>query len=123
MRTRTLRFCCILAAAILAMPAMRAADKAATGVHPKAASSNGVLAPPETLTGKIVMVDPASRLVIVKDSQGTTFDMVVTKTTQLRSADRPLRLKDLAADTNKTVSVRFVPERSGDIARSIKISG
>ncbi len=89
----------------------------------KSAPARGALAPPETLTGKIMMIDPKSNVVVVKDSTGTTFDIVVTKATRIRAADRRLSLKDLSSDTNKPVSVQFVPERSGDIARSIQVTG
>jgi hypothetical protein len=29
----------------------------------------------------------------------------------------------MTGDTNKTVSVKFIPERRGDVARSIEIGG
>jgi len=39
------------------------------------------------------MVDPKSNLMVVKNSQGTTFDIVVTKMTRLQSADHTVHLK------------------------------
>jgi hypothetical protein len=119
MKAKTL---CAVAALLLAMPAMRAADKPAPKAQTKSASSQGVLGQAETLTGSIMMVAP-SNVVVLKDSRGTTYDIVVTKATRLRLGDRPIHLKDLSTDTNKTATVKFVPERSGDIAQSIKIAG
>ncbi|HEY7335210.1 MAG TPA: hypothetical protein VH639_10020 [Bryobacteraceae bacterium] len=120
MKAKTL---CAIAAVLLALPAMQAADKPAPKVQTKPASSHGVLGQAETLTGSIMMVAPESTVVVLKDSQGTTYDIVVTKATRLRSGDRPIHLKDLSTDTNKTATVKFVPERSGDIAQSIRIAG
>ncbi len=38
--------------------------------------------PPENLSGKIEMVDTANHLLIVKDSDGATFDFKVTPTNE-----------------------------------------
>jgi hypothetical protein len=79
--------------------------------------------PPETLAGKIMMVDPAKNLVIVKGPDGVPFDMVVTPSTRITSGDHDrLALKDLKLDNLKSVSVRFIPERAGDVARSIQVT-
>jgi hypothetical protein len=43
--------------------------------------------------------------------------------TRLQAADHRLHLKDLSAGMNKAASVTFVPECSGDIAQSIKVTG
>ena len=79
--------------------------------------------PPETLTGKITMVDPAEHLVVVQDADGVPFDMVVTHATQIRSGNQRLNLGSLTPDAQKTVTLRFVPERRGDVARSIQLNG
>lgn len=77
----------------------------------------------ETLSGKITMVDPDQKLIIVAAPDGVTFDMVVTAKTRIQSGGQTITLKDLTRDTDKTVSVKFTPERRGDVARSIQISG
>lgn len=79
--------------------------------------------PPETLAGKIMMVVPAKDLVIVQGPDGVPFDLRVTPTTHIESGDHKIALKDLNQDTQKAVSVRYVPERAGDIARNIKVTG
>ena len=78
---------------------------------------------PETVTGKIMTVDPARNLLIIQTSDNVPFDMVVKRTTKIDQGARALTLEQMRADTNKTVSVRFIPERSGDIARVIRIQG
>lgn len=79
--------------------------------------------PPETLTGQIMMVVPAKNLVIVKGPDGVPFDLRVTPATHIESGDHKIALKDLNQDAQKSVSVRYVPERAGDIARTIKVTG
>jgi hypothetical protein len=121
MRANTLILCAV-AAVFVASPAVRAADQPTSKAPGKTASSQA-LGKAETLTGSIMMVDQKSNVVVVKDSRGTTFDIVVTKATRLRAGDQLIHFKDLTTDTTKPVTVKFVPERSGDIAQSIKVSG
>ena len=78
---------------------------------------------PETLSGNIAMVDANKRLVVVKGPDGVPFDMIVTRSTQIKSGDQTLRLSDLESRTNQNASIRFVPERRGDVAQSIEING
>ena len=79
--------------------------------------------PPETLSGTIMTVDPAQHLVIIRGADGVPYDMVVHRSTRIESGSQKLTLDQLTSDTNKNVSVRFVPERSGDVARTIQITG
>jgi hypothetical protein len=67
--------------------------------------------PSETLSGKITVVDPVQKVVVVQTPDGVPYDIDITANT------------DLARDINKQVSVEFVPERRGDVARSIRIGG
>lgn len=69
------------------------------------------------------MVDPQRKLVVVQDPSGVPFDMLVTATTHIKSGDQRLTLRDLAQHQNKGVSVKFVPERRGDVAEAIRING
>jgi hypothetical protein len=111
-------------ALLLAMPLA-----AASGVSEKTGKSMTKAAavqsvwPPETLSGKITMIDPAQRLVIIQTSDGVPFDMVVTPRTRIESGDRATAFKDLTQDINRNVSVSFIPERRGDVATSIQIGG
>jgi hypothetical protein len=93
------------------------ATKAATGKTVRTAW------PSETLAGKIMLVIPAKNLVIVKGPDGVPFDLRVTPATRIESGDRKIALKSLNEDLQKGVSVRYVPERAGDIARTIQVTG
>ncbi len=68
-------------------------------------------------------VNSQKRIVVVKDSSGVPFDMVVNRSTRIKAGDRELSLGDLSSDVNKKASVKFVPERPGDVAESIQMNG
>jgi hypothetical protein len=80
------------------------------------------LARAETLSGTISMVAPANHLVIVKDASGTPFDFRVGKFTKIDINGHKATLQQLSSEINNSVSVRFVPLVSGDLARTIKVS-
>jgi len=92
-------------------------------VKAKAENSMRSAWPPETLSGKIIMVDPAEKLVVVKAADGIPFDLRVTPSTRITAAGQKLSFKELSPDVKKDVSVRFIPERAGDVARSIQVTG
>ncbi len=96
------------------MPAKKAAVKSA---------SVRSMWPPETLTGKIAMVDANQNLVVVKGPDGVPFDMVVSRRTRIKSGTQAVNLKNLSQYRNKSASIQFVPERRGDVARSIRVTG
>jgi hypothetical protein len=77
---------------------------------------------PETLSGKITMVDPALKLVVLQDPSGVPFDIVVNRSTHIKSANGSLSLKDLSSDVNRDASIKFIPESRGDIAETINVS-
>lgn len=79
--------------------------------------------PRETLSGKITMVLPDRNVVVVQTPDGVAYDMDVTAKTRIQFGDRSIAIKDLMGNMNKQVSVEFIPERRGDVARSIKVSG
>jgi hypothetical protein len=112
-----------LCALLLSIPAV-AANSAKMPVANRARQTAMRAAwPPENLSGTILMVDPAQKLLVVQTSSGIPFDMVVTPRTRIKSGSQAMTLQQLSGDTNKGVSVRFVPERRGDIARTIQIGG
>jgi hypothetical protein len=114
-------FCAML----LAVSAAAADKSAALSIKPAASHSTPMRSgwPPETLSGKISMVDAAEKLVVVEDASGVPFDMMITPRTHIESGDQALPFKDLTEYRNKSVSIKFVPERRGDVAESIRISG
>ena len=111
---------------LLALPAA-AADKAAPAPGKTPASHSVPMIrsgwAPETISGTIAMVDPAASLVVVQEADGVPFDLVITPRTRIESGGHPVPWKDLTGYRNKSVSVRFVPERSGDVAESVRTAG
>jgi hypothetical protein len=105
-------------------PALAVSANAA-GTAPTQKTSNHAVRttawPAETMTGTIMTVDPNLKLVVVLGADRVPFDMRVTRSTRIRSGDKTLKLPDLSADKNHSVSVTFVPTGSGDIARAIHI--
>ena len=79
--------------------------------------------PSENLSGTITMADSKQDLVVVTGPDGVPFDMTITPRTHIWSGNRKVSLEDLEQYRNKHVSVHFVPERLGDVAESIRISG
>ena len=108
---------------LLALPLAAANKPAVKAVVPNTAKTAATRTawPAETLSGKIEMVDPARKLVVVQTAGGIPFDMLLTAGTRIRSGGRSIGLDDLSADTNRNVSVRFRPEHRGDVARSMRI--
>ena len=80
------------------------------------------LAGPQTISGTISMVVPANHLVIVKNAAGTPFDFRVAKFTKIDINGQKATLRQLSSEINNSVSVRFVPLTSGNLARTIKVS-
>jgi hypothetical protein len=113
----------ILSAALFAICSANAAVSKPTlpnkTVHTQALRSQW---PPETLSGKIATVDFAKNRVVVRDTAGTPFDFVVGPSTRIKVGSAHVKLSDVASKINDTVSVRYIPERKGDIAKSIEIS-
>lgn len=108
---------------LLAVPVM-AANKPAVATHKTSAKHTARSTwPAESLSGRIVMVNPTLNLAVVKGPDGTPFDIIVTPSTRIASGGQTLKLSDLSSDTNKNVSVKFVPERKGNVARSIQLNG
>lgn len=111
----------VAACALFLTVPLFAADKIAANKTKTAAIRHDW--PQESLSGKIMMVNPAQKLVVIQTPDRVPFDMEVTPKTRIEAGDRSVALKDLMQDVNKPVAVQFVPERRGDVARSIRISG
>jgi hypothetical protein len=114
----------LTALAAVAMVCLPVAGATATNakVTKTAQHANNQMWQPETLSGKITMVDPALKLVVVQDSSGVPFDIKVSSSTRIKSANGMLNLSDLNSDLNRNASINFVPESRGDIAKTINVS-
>jgi hypothetical protein len=77
--------------------------------------------PPETLKGTVVMVEADQHLIIVKSPDGVTFALKLTNSTRIQSGEQKLRSENLNLLMDKTVSVRFRPTRSGNVATAVQV--
>ena len=112
-------------ALVLSIPAAGAAtSKAAPSktVAAKSARTKSALAP-ETVSGRIAMIDPSQKVVVVKGADGTPFDMVVTSKTHILNGKKSVPFHDLGQYQNQGATIKFIPERRGDVAESIQIGG
>lgn len=100
---------------LLCVPALFATSKTAP------ASSQAVQRwSPQNLNGTISMVDPNMDLVVVKDQSGVPFDITVSRKTRIDKGTTREQLAQLTP--NESVSVHYIPEARGDIARTIEIN-
>jgi outer membrane lipoprotein-sorting protein len=98
----------------LAAPVAQAKEKAGAKTTEKAAKL-------ETLTGTLSMVIPGKKLVVVKDSSGVPFDFKAAGAA-IQVGGKKAKLEDLNSATNKQVTVKFIPLRSGNVAKSVEVS-
>ena len=104
-------------------PTPRSPEKAAATAKEKGtAVTSERLGRSETLSGSITSFDRVHRLLIVKASTGVTYNFVVRASARITSGTQRVKSEDLASQANKQASVKFVPTRRGNIARSIDIS-
>ncbi|MGH9360151.1 MAG: hypothetical protein ACRD22_13220 [Terriglobia bacterium] len=98
-------------------PAAHAA-KATTHHHARKAAAKS-----ETISGTISMVDAANKIVVVTDSNGVPFDFKVTHRTRIDVNGNRASLSQLADQTNKQASVKFMDRmKAGQFAETIKVS-
>ena len=93
-----------------------AEKKAAAAEKPKAEFAKA-----ETISGTLQMVAADKKIVVLTDSAGTPFNFKVTGATRIKVAGKKAKLDELASQTNKAASVKFLPARSGNVAQSIEI--
>lgn len=104
----------------LTLPAPLPAQGEEKATETKAAGD--ALGPAETLTGKIALVEAKQNLLIVEGTGGVTYSFVVRPGTKITAAGQKVKLEDLSGRKGASVSVRFVPTRRGNVARSVDIS-
>ncbi|HUP02637.1 MAG TPA: hypothetical protein VMU19_01530 [Bryobacteraceae bacterium] len=116
--------CALCAAVPLAAAASTPASRKTTPPAKAGATAKKARAawPAEKLSGKILSVDAAHKVVVVQADQ-IPYDMIVTAKTQMKSGGKTVTLQDLARDKNQRISVNFVPESRGDIARTLQLGG
>jgi hypothetical protein len=111
-----------LSALLIALTAGPAIAQQQEQVAKKEAAVAGALGPAETLSGSIMMVDAEKKILIVKSDAGAPYNFVITPATRITAEKQRLKLADLSSRVNQRVSVRFVPTRRGNIARSVEVT-
>lgn len=76
----------------------------------------------ETISGTISMVVAEKKLVVLKGSGGVSYNFKVTGGTRIKVAGKKAKFAELAEQTNKSATVKFLPLRSGNAAQSIEVS-
>jgi len=118
---------CVFAAlsclACLTMPMTAADEPSPTTSRAKQVNGARHQWPAETMTGKITQVEPDHHLLIVESSDKVPFDLIITAKTRITAPARAVSMGDLVKDQGRTVTIQFIPERRGDVAVSIHISG
>ena len=94
-----------------------AAKEAAPAETPKAEAVKA-----ETLAGTLQMVAADKKIVVVTDASGIPFNFKVTGATRIKVAGKKAKLDELASQTSKSVTVKFLPLRTGNAAQSIEVS-
>lgn len=77
----------------------------------------------ESLTGRIAMVLPEQKLLIVSGPNEVPYDFKITDRTVIVFEGARKTLEDLKNAVGKSVSVGFVPERDGNYAHRVEVSG
>jgi hypothetical protein len=112
-------FVASLGALLMAAPATTS-QKPASNKTAKTATMRNAWSP-ENISGKILAIDKDGRLLVVEGPDKVPFDIVVTRSTRVRSQSQNVALSNLSQYLNRSATIRMVPERRGDVARSIQI--
>lgn len=78
---------------------------------------------PESLSGKIQMVVVDQNLVVVDGPNNVPYDLIVTPKTVIMIGSQRGTLESLSSRVGETVSVGFVPQRKGNYATRIEVTG
>lgn len=97
-----------------------AAAAAAPAGEETAGSGFGV---PESLSGKIEMVVLEQNLLVVSGPNGVPYDLIVGPKTLIVVGDKRGTLESLTAHVGMGVSVGFVPQKDGNHATRIEVTG
>ena len=77
----------------------------------------------ESLSGSVQMVVADQNLVVISGPNGVPYDLKITPKTVIVVGDHSATLETLAGQIGKPVSAGFVPQRNGNFATRIEISG
>lgn len=96
-----------------------AAPSAETGGE-AAGSGFGVA---ESISGKIQMVVPDQNLVVISGPNSVPYDLKITPKTVIVVGEKRGTIQSLGDQIGKTASVGFVPQRDGNYADRVEVTG
>ena len=77
----------------------------------------------ESLSGTVQMVVTDQNLLVVQGPSGVPYDLKVTPKTVILIGDKRGTLDALSGLVGKSVAVGFTPQRDGNIATSVEVTG
>jgi threonine dehydrogenase-like Zn-dependent dehydrogenase len=75
----------------------------------------------ETISGTLSMVVTDKKLVVLTGTGGVPYNFKVTGSTRIKVGGKKVKLDELAGQTNKLATVKFLSLPSGNIAQSIEV--
>jgi len=112
----------VVLASTLAQEAAPAKEAPAEKKEAAAEKPKAEFAKAETISGTLQMVVADKKILVLADSSGTPFNFKVTGATRIKVAGKKAKLDELASQTNKAASIKFLPTRSGNVAQTVEIS-
>ena len=112
----------VVLSSTLAQEAAPAKEAPAEKKEAAAEKPKAEFAKAETISGTLQMVVADKKILVLADSSGTPFNFKVTGATRIKVAGKKAKLDELASQTNKAASIKFLPTRSGNVAQTIEIS-
>jgi hypothetical protein len=101
--------------------AQKKAVEPATKPSPK--NSEHVLASAEEISGTIGFVGPSNKEVTLIGANGVPYDFQLTRRTEVGLAGGTINASELAQESHKQATIRFLPTAQGNLAQSVDISG
>ena len=112
----------VILSSTLAQEAAPAKEASAEKKEAAAEKPKAEFAKAETISGTLQMVVADKKILVLTDSSGTPFNFKVTGATRIKVAGKKAKLDELASQTNKAASIKFLPTRSGNVAQTVEIS-
>lgn len=114
-------FVCMGAIDVAAQEAGKAAEKAQPTAAPER-KAKAAFGKAETISGTISIVDKDKKLMVLTGPGGVPYNFKITRSTRIKIAGQKAKLDDLAGQTSKQASVKFLPLRTGNAAQSVEVS-
>ncbi len=76
----------------------------------------------ETISGTITTVAADQKVMVVTNASGIPFNFKITGATRIKIGGQKAKLADLAGQTGKSASVKFLPQKkAGNLAQTIEV--